>query len=574
MCVCVSLSELHVPKRHSLSLRRGRKRLSSGECGLSPSSKKARLSPPPGASETQDKDSAITVQPPPAETQVSLPLPEAESNVADIVVGIVPVAGGNGRRPPDLFAPEGADPAAYTNTILRVLNSYIQQLQLAQKRVMFRELWSQPVVTYHRQPRGTLAHRYSQSRHHSRAAVGVAGPTIDLGTGEVTQWSPETGRRGPTDRSCRKKRNTLFDKDEDSDFVSCPTPKRPQLSETHTSLSDTHHSPHSGPSGDPHSGPLQADPHSGPPEPGLLKSGALKQNGVCPYNKTSEQPSPVTSTPPTPVTITPVTSTPPTPVTITPPTPVTITPVTSTPPTPVTITPLLSSTAGDGERGVEGAGGNVLSGEEMIEDGSRKRRRRRRTAHISDDSETEDNDSHKDSADDAVLPSISKTGHEKDTNRLKPHSLAPIGRGRRVKRFTFTKLPVKSMKSVSSNRAQLDAPNAATSVIDLTADPIAAASPSSSLSPTPSPTTSQRVLRKRTLDSGQQVLEREGEEEEKTVVCPLCGESFDQSVVETHAESCEGPQVVSPVQPKPTARRVRQTTLLTPRFRRYASHMT
>ena len=128
------------------------------------------------------------------------------------------------RRPsksmlPDLFAPVGVAPAAYSATILRVFNSYISQLREAQNRVLSRVAWGNPVPAHHRQPLSTLTWHPSQSRQSLvRPGGSPSWPSIDLQTGEIVGGSLSGRRVG----SKRRRPRASFAEEDDGSFVSTP----------------------------------------------------------------------------------------------------------------------------------------------------------------------------------------------------------------------------------------------------------------------------------------------------------------------------------------------------------------
>ena len=153
---------------------------------------------------------------------------------------------------PQLYAPEGVDPAGYTVTILHRLDNYFLQLRLAQGRVVMRVPWSQPIPAYARQPRNTLDYRFCPQRRRGKGkAVGHHGwPTIDLKTGEVSRRpsgsssgaGTSAGKQSPS-RSSSRRRSVPRCEGEDDSSVSpqqtsgAGTPARFQRSQRRKVLS-------------------------------------------------------------------------------------------------------------------------------------------------------------------------------------------------------------------------------------------------------------------------------------------------------------------------------------------------
>ena len=268
-----SYRDLHL-KRQSLllSLRKGKKRLSDGcQTGLSLASKRPRLSQTPTEHSTST-GSAIaadngetTAHSAVSANATGLPILSTSLDDTDklraktsrVRQELKPVSNSVQRTPdktelPQLYAPEGVDPAGYTATILHRLDSYFLQLRLAQGRVVMRVPWSQPIPAYARQPRNTLDYRFCPQRRRGKGkAVGHHGwPTIDLKTGEVSRRpsgsssgaATSAGKQSPS-RSSSRRRSVPRCEGEDDSSVSpqrtsgAGTPARFQRSQRRKVLS-------------------------------------------------------------------------------------------------------------------------------------------------------------------------------------------------------------------------------------------------------------------------------------------------------------------------------------------------
>ena len=459
------------------------------------------------------------------------------------------------RRPsksmlPDLFAPVGVAPAAYSATILRVFNSYISQLREAQNRVLSRVAWGNPVPAHHRQPLSTLTWHPSQSRQSLvRPGGSPSWPSIDLQTGEIVRGSLSGRRVG----SKRRRPRASFAEEDDDSFVSTPdkrqsgTPVKQRQVQKHR---DT---------GEDGSGERWSDDL--PP----VTTGTTHTLSVPAHSTTPD--SPPDKLPPLPVNSDLSEET----------APRASQSMLATPPVGVASSLLLSGQGrqcelgegeigeggigeggigeggigegeigeggigegeigeggvGDGEnsetgeqgtRGERGGAAGVASSEEAGDDIIRPRKRRRAVILEDSDSETE-LDSISSSSNDVTVTKNS-TEPTRKSNSLFKRALAVLGGGR--KRQSVKQLPVKGGKPLSGSRG---------SVVDLTAG-----------------------------RGGGQKMSHPREKGE-LVPCPLCSELFPLSLIEAHAAICqeEGPGESSSRPPPP----LRQSSLLTPRFNR------
>ena len=458
------------------------------------------------------------------------------------------------RRPsksmlPDLFAPVGVAPAAYSATILRVFNSYISQLREAQNRVLSRVAWGNPVPAHHRQPLSTLTWHSSQSRPSLvRPGGSPSWPSIDLQTGEIVRGCLSGRRVG----SKRKRPRASFAEEDDDSFVSTPdkrrsgTPVKQRQVQKHR---DT---------GEDGSGERWSDL---PP----VTTGTTHTLSVPAHSTTPDSPPDKLRPLPVNSDLSEETA------------PRASQSMLAPPPVGVASSLLLSGQGrqcelgegeigeggigeggigeggigegeigeggigegeigeggvGDGEnsetgeqgtRGERGGAAGVASSEEAGDDIIRPRKRRRAVILEDSDSETE-LDSISSSSNDVTVTKNSTEPTGK-SNSLFKRALAVLGGGR--KRQSVKQLPVKGGKPLSGSRG---------SVVDLTAG-----------------------------RGGGQKMSHPREKGE-LVPCPLCSELFPLSLVEAHAAICqeEGPGESSSRPPPP----LRQSSLLTPRFNR------
>ena len=580
-----------------LSLRKGKKRLSSGvpgELGNSPSSKRTKVAVDHTASAKRSVESAgqEAVVGNTRSSQLSTVLDDAaQLRAKKQREGQTsrPVDGRRGRSVktelPELFAPEGVDPASYTATILHCLNSYIHQLRVAQARVIMRVPWSKPVPVYHRQSRSTLDYRYCQPRHQSRGTAITHGwPTIDLKTGEVSRWASDSTSKHLATRSSKRHSTLRYEEDENS-FMSTQTARTPVRSESSqrhkamcTDVSEQQWYVPDQPSCVSHRNrSISSTVHSttpDPPQPPANETSAPQQSS----NPAHLENYPINCDPSTDGTSTDL--------------PSSSTAVVHTLSAEQTVESNPTSSQVDigqphvgtdleGENEQQEEAERILSspeGSDMI--GVQGSCKRRRGAHLLEDSDSDTEDieagsgnmhgSSKYSTSNSVMlvnNSAVSSGEVAVRTRVEgkkqktPNALTAFGRGKRMKRFSFHKLPV---KSVTSGQPEKRSSNSANEVIDLTD----IATPES---PSPSSPSLPRSLRTARRRAGSTDVEVGGESDEERVPCPLCAECFPASAVEAHAASCLEPRAPSPVLHRPSVmkkRPIKQASLLTPRFKK------
>lgn len=441
---------------------------------------------------------------------------------------------------PDMFAPEGVDPATYTATILHRLNSYIHQLRLAQAKVISRVPWSKPVAVYHRQPPHTLDYRYCQLRHR-KAAITHGWPTIDLNTGQVTHPTPNaksTSRPLSTRSSKRHVRSSCETDDSYTPLQPTPqTPVRTHHSQKHKNLSEEIHEEQQTDEPLHHTESISAAAHSTTPDPPQL-SVDTHDIGPMETDFTPEDREALDSNPLSGTEI----------------------PSSSTaisPPTVDSRNQVDGSLCGEKRRDrTQEMPEYTASGVETNEVVDvRRSHKRRRTARFLDDSESDtepvvDNcfGSSKNSTSSDVIGTKNRTVGEvvdevpAEVNQPKSVSpyasaLAAFGRGKRLKRVV---LGLKN--SIPLCQPEQSISRGSNDVIDLTDD----------IWDVPNE-----------LPANQE--SRGGGREDEGVPCPLCGELFTASAVEAHAASCLEGQSPSPQPQRSTSEKrhtIKQMSLL------------
>ena len=576
-----------------LSLKKGKKRASGGVSGQSPSSKKTRVSVDHSAcvtgGEAEGHEASNASRPSHFPSSFNSTAQPQTSKTGEMVPPpVVSDPSGAGRRDlPELFAPEGVDPASYTATILRRLNSYIHRLRLAQERVTVRLPWSDPVPSYHRQPRSSLDYHYWQRQSNT---VPHGWPTIDLITGAVSHCASEStgsaskpathSRRRrktetPVKSSHSQKRKILCADDDDSEQCCVPDQTSPlkRWSRSTVPANSATPAPPTQPPDDHTPPPLQSPSRghvAGQPVDSELHSCSVLPDQS--RDTTADHPSSNTAG--------------------------ILVPPASSSGSRETVETEIGTTGGS----TSGLGTTAPCGDSEGEEGDEVigingSRKRRRMSHILDDSEPEEeaedvakNSSGSDAINSAVSSgevgadsaNLAAEGSGQGSVSLSTSAQTAFVRGKRLKRFSFQRLPVTVVRHSTSEQG---ASASGGEVIDLTEDALVSATTrdatsSPSESPTPSsphlPRSSGRTLRtKRTRArrrAEQQAGDEEGAEGER-VPCPLCGESFAVSVIEAHAAGCLEPREPSPVLERPSVRRnstLRQSSLLTPRYKKLA----
>ena len=573
-----------------LSLRKGKKRASSSEPGHSPFSKKTRVvvnhSKHVKGDEVEGHEPSNATRPshsPSSLNGTAQPLTKrCETELPPVVSG----SGGAGKSElPELFAPEGVDPATYTATILCRLNSYIHRLRVAQEKVTARLPWSDPVPSYHRQPRTSLDYRYRRRRSNTTPH---GWPTINLDTGTVSHCAPgstassskpashSSSKRQknetPVRSSHSQKRKILCADNDDSEqwFV----PNQPSSLKRHSKSSSVSAHP---PTPDPPTQPPvdNTTPPLDSPR-GDVDSASGQPSDSEPHSRSvlpdhsrdadSDHPSSNTAGLPVP-------------------------PLTSSGTRETMETEIGNPGGGTSGPGTTAPPDECDSEEEEGEGtigviGLQGSRKRRRASHILDDSEPEEeaevmaknSDSTVSSGEVGADHDLGLKTNGQESVPLSTSALPAFSSGKRFKSLSFQRLPVKSMRNTTSEQG---ASGRAGDVIDLTEDGLSAKTRDAASSPSTSPTSSSpplppsrsRVLgtrRTRAKGSPERQAGDGAEVEEERVPCPLCGESYVVSAIEAHAAGCLESGESSPVLDRTRNCSLRQSSLLTPRFRKLA----
>ena len=642
MCfICCSESCTH-RKRQSLllSLRKGKRRLSSeldSELEQHQLCKKTRIeqdekivtSNQPLSDNNEEANSNTisgsdkqgSIQ----QTNVHL-LPSQQTTVKSVKVSVPHTR----MELPEMFAPDGVSPGHYTSTILKVFNSYIHQLRVAQSKIMFRVPWSTPIPSHHHQPLTTLTYYSTPPHRHSRSNdVRRDWPIIDLETGEISRISPQSRRTTTRMGTRRSKRRAAFvDEDDDDDLLKSvfTTPSRrsnlsqkdKRLDKDTTSESQWFVPPVNLLSVT-RSRSVSVPAHSTTPDPPLNTSPLISDSGphntlppqqdqdsehsnTCAVDPSSNSTTAVdpssnstTAVDPSSNSTTAVDPSSNSTTAVDPSSNSTtavdqssnstntvdqsltaVEQVSDSTTTAVVVHELLSSTAlttsdvnalnhqqlssdvvpcvgrePESENDREERLANHMASSEDESVGERfSRKPKKRGAHILDDSdsETEDND---------VVIAKNRTVAGVETE--KPESFfanarETFGSGKNLKRYSFKKLSVKTVKY--SKPCQLISEGGSKAVIDLTDGPL---NSTNQTPPSHSSPLSRVFDRTNNFQNQPVILDQEAED---MVPCPLCNKSFMASTIESHAANCQespGPVLNHPL---------RQASLLTPRFNR------